>query len=59
VQHRLRGLLGAMARHRDKARGQAAAVSRSYWPRLFHCYEIADLSQINNVLEHWFGMAHY
>lgn len=65
VQRRLQGLLGAMARHRDKAGGLAAAVghflkvSRSYWPGLFHCYEITDLPRTNNDLEHWFGMARY
>jgi hypothetical protein len=65
VQRRLRGLLGAMARHRAKAGILASAVdhflkvSRSYWPGLFHCYDIADLPRTNNDLEHFFGVARY
>src|SRR5262249_52409471 len=30
-------------------------VSRSYWPGLFACYEVADLPRTNNDLEHFFG----
>jgi len=58
---RLGGLLGAMARHRDKAGGLASAVghflkvSRSYWPGLFHCYEVEGLPRTNNALEQLFG----
>jgi len=65
VQRRLRGLLGAMARHRARAGVLASAVdhflkvSRSYWPGLFHCYDIADLPRTNNDLEHFFGVARY
>jgi hypothetical protein len=61
AQQRLGGLLGAMARHRDKVGGLAPAVdhfikvSRSYWPGLFHCYEVADLPRTNNDLEQLFG----
>ena len=61
ARKRLGGLLGAMARHRDKVGGLAAAVghflkvSRSYWPGLFHCYAVADLPRTNNALEQLFG----
>jgi hypothetical protein len=61
ARKRLGGLLGAMARHRDKAGGLAPAVghflkvSRSYWPGLFHCYEVAELPRTNNALEQLFG----
>ena len=30
-------------------------VSRSYWPGLFHCYDIQNLPRTNNDLEHVFG----
>jgi hypothetical protein len=34
-------------------------VSVSYWPGLFHCYDIAGLPRTNNDLEHYFGSARY
>ena len=46
VKRRLGGLLGAMTRHQDAAGALAPAlahfrkVTRSYWPGLFHCYEV-------------------
>jgi hypothetical protein len=61
VQRRLCGLLGAMARHRAAAGELAPAlahflkVTRSYWPGLFHCYEVPDLPRTNNDLEQFFG----
>ena len=61
VRRRLDGLLGAMARHREKAGPLAEAVehfrkvSRSYRPGLFHCYAVADLPRTNNGLEQLFG----
>jgi hypothetical protein len=61
ARKRLGGLLGAMARHRDKVGGLASAVghflkvSRSYWSGLFHCYAGADLPRTNNALEQLFG----
>jgi hypothetical protein len=61
VRKRLGGLLGAMARHKDKVGSLAAAVghflkvSRSYWPGLFHCYEAEGLPRTNNALEQLFG----
>jgi hypothetical protein len=30
-------------------------VTRSYWPGLFHCYDVPDLPRTNNDLEHLFG----
>ena len=30
-------------------------VSASYWPGLFHCYDIPGLPRTNNILEHFFG----
>jgi hypothetical protein len=61
AQERLGGLLGAMARHKDKVGPLGGAVehflkvSRSYWPGLFHCYEVEDLPRTNNALEQLFG----
>ena len=61
VKRRLRGLLGAMARHHTTAGSLPPAVdhflkvSRSYWPGLFHCYSIPDLPRTNNALEQFFG----
>jgi hypothetical protein len=61
ARKRLGGLLGAMARHKDKvgalaqAVGHFVKVSRSYWPGLFHCYEVAELPRTNNALEQLFG----
>jgi len=39
--------LSAFSRHLDK-------VSRSYWPGLFHCYDVPGLPRTNNVLESHF-----
>jgi hypothetical protein len=58
---RLGGLLGAMASHKDRVGPLAPAVdhflrvSRSYWPGLFHCYEVEGLPRTNNALEQLFG----
>ena len=65
VRLRMRGLLGAMARHQEKAGPLAPATAhflkttRSYWPGLFHCYRIPDLPRTNNDLEHLFGSNRY
>jgi hypothetical protein len=65
VKRRLHGLLGAMTRHRAKAGALAPAVdhflkvSHSYWPGLFHCYSVPDLSRTNNDLEQFFGAHRY
>lgn len=49
VRHCFQGLLGAMARWKSLAGSLAddidhfLKVSRSYWPGLFHCYDIQNL----------------
>ncbi len=61
AQKRLGGLLGAMTAHKDKVDPLTGAVdhflkvSRSYWPGLFHCYEVEGLPRTNNALEQLFG----
>jgi hypothetical protein len=65
VRRQLSGLLGAMTRHRARAGplGGAVdhfvAVSRSYWPGLFACYEVEELPRTNNDLERAFGSHRY
>jgi hypothetical protein len=65
VRRRYRGLIGAIARHRQAAGRLSAAfahflkVTRSYWPGLFRCYEVADLPRTNNELEQFFGSYRY
>jgi hypothetical protein len=65
VKRRLGSLLGAMTRHRAAAGTLAPAlahflkVSRSYWPGLFHCYEVPELPRTNNDLEQAFGAHRY
>ena len=34
-------------------------VTMSYWPGLFHCYDLPDLPRTNNELEQYFGSARY
>jgi hypothetical protein len=34
-------------------------VSASYWPGLFHCYDVTGLPRTNNDLEQYFGSARY
>lgn len=34
-------------------------VTASYWPGLFHCYDMTDLPRTNNGLEQYFGSARY
>ena len=65
ARQRLGGLLGAMTRHRAAAGPLAGAVTHfvrvteSYWPGLFHCYEVPDLPRTNNDVEHLFGSHWY
>ena len=65
VRRRLRGLLGAIARHRsqlgelDGAIGHFLKVTRSYWPGLFATYDTPDLPRTNNALEQLFGSYRY
>ena len=46
-QRDLSPLLQAFSEHLD-------TVSQSYWPGLFHCYEVAGLARTNNGLESHF-----
>ncbi len=61
VRRRLRGLLGAIARHRKSAGrlsgaiGHLLKVTRGYWRGLFASYDEADLPRTNNDLEQFFG----
>jgi hypothetical protein len=61
VKASYRGLLGAMARHgaRDGELGHFRKVTRSYWPGLFHCYDVPDLPRTDNDLEQLFGSHRY
>ena len=65
MKRSLGGLLGAMMRSRSAAGLLAPAlvhfhkVPRSYWPGLFHCYEVPDLPRTNNDLEQCFGAHRY
>jgi hypothetical protein len=65
VRRRYRGLIGALARHR-RATGRLSAafehflkVTRSYWPGLFHGYDVAGLPRTNNDLEQFFSSYRY
>ena len=65
VKASYRGLLGAMARHAARAGdlrgalGTFRKVTRSDWPGLFHCYDVADLPRTDNDLEQLFGAHRY
>jgi hypothetical protein len=65
VRGRLQVLLDAMARDREKAGALAPAighflkVSKSYWPGLFHCYDVEGVPRTNNDLEQFFGSSRH
>jgi hypothetical protein len=65
VKRRLGGVLGAMTPQQAAAGRLAPAlahclkVSRSYWPGLFHCYDVPDLPRTKNDLEQFFGTHRY
>jgi hypothetical protein len=65
VRASYRGLLGAMARHAEAAGSLSGAlgnfrkVTRSYWPGLFHCYDVPELPRTDNDLEQLFGCHRY
>lgn len=65
VRARFSGLIAALARraHRHGPHRQALAhfikVTRSYWPGLFHAYDVPGLPRTNNDLEHLFGSCRY
>jgi hypothetical protein len=56
-------LVADMVQHRQAAGSLASVVDHflkvtaSYWPGLFHCYEVPDLPRTNNDLEQYFGTA--
>ena len=50
-----RDTLGTLAPAVD----QFQKVTASYWPGLFHCYDVPDLPRTNNDLEQYFGSARY
>jgi hypothetical protein len=65
VRRRYRGLIAAVARHRRSAGSLAEAfahflkATRSYWPGLFGCHEVAGLPRTNNEPEQFFGSYRY
>lgn len=65
VQAQLAALLAEMRRDQATVGPLAPAVahflkvSASYWPGLFHCYDIAGLPRTNNDQEQYFGSARY
>jgi len=66
VRRRLRDLLAAVRRSSPRGQGKLAQatrhflkVSTSYWPGLFHCYDVPGLPRTNNDLEHLFGANRY
>jgi hypothetical protein len=65
VRRRYRGLIGAIARHQEscgrlqEAFAHFQKATRSYWPGLFRCYDVADLPRTNNDLEQFFGSYRY
>ena len=65
VKRRLGGLLGAMTQQAAgagalaPARGHVRKVTHSYWPGLFHSYNVPKLPRTNNDLEQCFGAHRY
>jgi len=65
VQRRLADLLAEMTDEQATVGALQPAVvhflkvSASYWPGLFHCYDVAGLPRTNNDLEQYFGSARY
>lgn len=65
VRGRLDAVLAEMRRDQATVGALAPAVghflkvSASYWPGLFHCYEVAGLPRTNNDQEQYFGAARY
>jgi len=65
MQHQYERLLEEMRYHvfpTDHLRQMTATflkVTASYWPGLFHCYDVAEFPRTNNDLEHVFGSTRY
>jgi hypothetical protein len=45
--------------HLAEAAAHFAKVTASYWPGLFHCYDVPELPRTNNDLEQYFGSARH
>jgi len=65
VRQRLEELLAKMQADQatvgplQPAVAQFLKVSTSYWPGLFHCYDVEGLPRTNNEQEQYFGSARY
>ena len=65
VRHRMDDLLAEMRDEQatvgtlQPAVAHFLKVSASYWPGLFHCYDIPGLPRTNNILEQFFGSVRY
>jgi hypothetical protein len=65
VRQRMEDLLTAMRAEQasvgtlQPAVAHFLKVSASYWPGLFHCYDIPGLPRTNNILEQFFGSVRY
>jgi hypothetical protein len=65
VRHQVEELLAEIADDQATVGTLQPAVahflkaSASYWPGLFHCYDIPGLPRTNNDLEQYFGSARY
>jgi hypothetical protein len=65
VRRRMDDLLAEMRDDQETVGALQPAVahflkaSASYWPGLFHCYDIPGLPRTNNDLEQYFGSARY
>lgn len=62
VQRSFQTLLDSMSRAKNEAGSLEPGIShflkitRSYWPGLFHCYDVEGLPRTNNDLEQVFGV---
>jgi hypothetical protein len=62
IQRSFQTLLDLMSYPKSEAGTLEAGIShflkitRSYWPGLFHCYDVEGLPRTNNDLEHVFGI---
>jgi hypothetical protein len=65
VRHRLEALVAEIRADQatvgtlQPAVAHFLKVSASYWPGLFHCYDIPGLPRTNNILEQFFGSVRY
>ena len=65
VRKRYQALLGTMREQQASLGSLSDAIStflkvtESYWPGLFHCYDVADLPRTDNELEQCFSSVRY